>query len=89
MNLVACYRSAETDTGVKSVHVCRRTKSDTRDEDGRKEIASDRGLSFLARIARATRGISGSRKGVNTSEDSSTANFLAFTGIYFQIMSKR
>jgi hypothetical protein len=82
MSPVAYYRSAKTDTGVEFAHGCRRKKGDTRDEDGRKEIASDRGLSFLARIARATRGISGSRKGVNTSLDSSPANFLAFTGIY-------
>lgn len=41
MSPVACYRSAKTDTGVEFVHGCRRKKGDTRDEDGRKEIASD------------------------------------------------
>src|SRR5450756_128053 len=40
---VAWYLSAETDAGVGFVDGCRRKKVETRDEDGRREIASARG----------------------------------------------
>jgi len=41
---------------------------ETGDEDGRRKSRPARGLASLARIARTPRGISGSRKGVNTNQ---------------------
>ena len=90
--MVAWYLRAWAGTGVEVVDGCCRKKVETRDEEGKSRLAG--AWISLARIARATRRISGSRKGVNTSELQKTTHpltppFLALARIYLRMMLTR